>query len=121
MTQASFAQELLKAVPEARPVVDEHLRDYDELLLHLLMADLLRLAVASYGVGEGDVTQRLLAFVDRALRDGDDLVENAVCVSFVENVGAFPGESEAFISSWPDGLSQELARQRAWRPKPLEL
>jgi hypothetical protein len=47
VTQETFVQELLQAVPEARPTVDEHLHDNDELLLHLLMADLKRLAVST--------------------------------------------------------------------------
>lgn len=42
MTQASFIQHLLEAVPKARATVDEHLEENDELLLHLLMAALLR-------------------------------------------------------------------------------
>ena len=112
MTQENFAHELVAAVPVAQVTVDEHLRDNDELLLHLLMADLLRLAVDAYRANDNDTSQRLLAFVERALREGDEAVENAVCVSFVEHVGAGAGESEEFIASWPDGLRDEVNRQR---------
>jgi hypothetical protein len=112
VTKETFIQDLLEAVPEARPTVEEHLHDNDELLLHLLMADLLRLAVGTSGRDERDLTKRLLAFVDRALREGDDAVENAVRVSFIEHVGAGEGESEAFIASWPSGLQEEMERQR---------
>jgi hypothetical protein len=112
MTQERFIQELLDVVPAAQATVDEHLRDNDELLLHLLMADLLRLAVSAYQGNDAETSQRLLAFVDRALREGDEDVENAVCVSFVEYVGAGAGESDEFIASWPDALRDELGRQR---------
>jgi hypothetical protein len=111
ITQERFTLELLEAVPEARSTVDEHLADYAELLLHLLMSDLLRLAVGTYHRDERDVTKRLLAFVDRALREGDDRVENAVCVSFIENAGAYEGETDAFLATWPAGLRDELERQ----------
>lgn len=113
MTEATFIQDLLEAVPEARATVDEHLHDYDELLLHLLMADLLRLAVTAFQRADQEVTHRLLAFVDDALREGDEHVENAVVVSFVEHIGAGAGESEGFIASWPAGLLDEVNRQRA--------
>jgi hypothetical protein len=112
MTQESFVQELLDAVPDAQATVDEHLRDNDGLLLHLLMADLLRLAVSAYQGNDPETSQRLLALLDRALREGDEAVENAVCVSFVEHVGAGAGESDEFIASWPEGLREEVNRQR---------
>lgn len=112
ITRATFAQDLLAAVPIAQATVDEHLRDNDELLLHLLMADLLRLTVSAHQRNDHDTVQSLLAFVDRALREGDEDVENAVCVSFIEHIGAGAGESEEFIASWPAGLRDEAARQR---------
>jgi hypothetical protein len=92
LTQGKFVEELLMSVPEVEPEVREHLDDYDgELLLHLLMADLLRAAVRFFQAGEFEVEQRLVEFIDLALRQGDARVENAVQVSFVEHVGAFPG------------------------------
>ncbi len=69
----------------------EHLADNDGLLLHLLMSDLLRLAVSTFSEGLTGIKHRLLAFVDRCLRDGDDDVVNAVAISFVEDLGTYPG------------------------------
>jgi hypothetical protein len=59
------------------------------------------------------VGPRLLALVERALIEGDSDVENAVCLSFVEHVGVYNGETEDFIASWPAGLLTELRGQRA--------
>jgi hypothetical protein len=116
VTEATFADQLVAEVPEARAVVDEHLLDQDgELLLHLLMSDLLRFVVQKFHGGERDVARRCLDFVDRALRDGDEGVANAVAVSFVEDVGSGPGETDAFVASWPTALLAEKARQDAWR------
>jgi hypothetical protein len=114
ITRATFVDELQAAVPEVGPVVSEHLDDQGgELLLHLLMADLLRYAAAGFHAGDQEVVQRLLAFVDRALIDGDDPVANAVAVSFVEDVGYGGGETRSFIATWPAGLLVERDRQHA--------
>jgi hypothetical protein len=108
-----FVQQLDAHVPEAQAVVREHFEDYGELLLHLLMADLLRLATELFNSGEFEVEQRLLTFVDMALRRGDEAVENAVQASFVEHVGAFPEETPGFIATWPAGLRAEQERQES--------
>jgi hypothetical protein len=112
LAHGDFVERLLEWVPELKLEVRDHLEFYDELLLHLLMADLLRAAVRLFHAGELDVEQRLLRFIDLALRRGDAAVENAVQVSSVEHVGAFPEETPAFISSWPAGLRDDLDRSR---------
>lgn len=117
VTRESFVEQLLAEVPEAEGVVSEHLSDQNgELLLHLLMADLLRFTVQAFHTGQPDVVLRALAFMDRALLAGDDAVENAVAVSFVENVGFGEGETPAFLAVWPPGLLAEKARQDARTP-----
>jgi hypothetical protein len=112
-----FVEQLEAEVPEAQAEVREHFEFYGELLLHLLMADLLRLAVRLFHAEEVEAEQRLLNFIDLALRRGDEAVENAVQVSFVEHVGAFPEETPEFIASWPVGLLAERDRQLSWRPE----
>lgn len=57
-----------------------------------------------------------MTFVGSALDDGDERVKNAVAVSFVEHVGAWPGETPEFIASWPASLLNERERQLNWRP-----
>lgn len=106
----NFLEELAVAVPESGDVVAEHLADNDGLLLHLLMSDLLRMSANTYAAGEVAVTDRLLAFIDWCLREGDDYVINAVAVSFVEDFGAHPGESDALLERWPPALREELGR-----------
>lgn len=105
-----FLEELTVAVPESGDAVSEHLADNDGLLLHLLISDLLRMTVSSYAAGEVAVTDRLLAFMDRCLREGDDDVVNAVAVSFVEGFSAYPGESDALLERWPRALRAEFGR-----------
>lgn len=109
-----FLEELAAAVPETENAVFEHLADNDGLLLHLLMSDLLRMTVISHAAGEVGATDRLLAFMDRCLREGDHDVVYAVAVSFIEDFGAHPGESAAFMARWPSALRAELRRQEEW-------
>ena len=128
VTTGRFVVQLLLRVPETADVVAEHLEfvdgPFDEvphagdaanvLLLHLLMGDVLAFAVETWHDGRRDVTARVLAVVDDALRDGDEYVVNAVCVSFVEHVGADPGETPEFIASWPAGLLAQRERSLEW-------
>jgi hypothetical protein len=103
-------QELAVHVPESEGMVAEHLGDNDQLLLHVLMSDLLRMTVSTYAAGNVTVTDWLLAFIDWCLRKGDDYVTNAVAVSFVEDFGVYPGETDALLERWPAALRAELGR-----------
>lgn len=50
------------------------------------------------------------------MREGDERVENAVAVSFVEDTPLWDESRHAFIERWPPALSAEAERQRNWRP-----
>ncbi len=106
---------LRAAVPEFASSIEEHLADNDELLPHVLFGDLTRFVVAAHQRGEGDLVRRVLTFLDSALRDGDDKVQNLVEVSFIENVGPWDEAQKRFIASWPDALRAEADRLRDWR------
>ncbi|RFA12254.1 hypothetical protein B7R22_16635 [Subtercola boreus] len=107
-TKANFVDQLVEAVPESESTVVEHLDYFDELLLHLLMADLLRFATASFANGRTDISDRLLRFVDASLTGGDEYIQNAVKVSFVEHFSAWPGETPEFLDTWPLALRSAL-------------
>ena len=87
MAAIDFLDALEIDVPEIRSMVDQHLKDHGWVLLHVLTADLRRYAIESFEAGQSDVLGRLLAVVDRALREGTDDVQNAVAISFVEQTG----------------------------------
>jgi hypothetical protein len=117
VTEGNFLGLLLAAVPEVGHIVDEHLADQDgELLMHLLMPDLLRFATNAFGAGNLATSARLLNFVGSAFENADARVDNAIAVSFVEHVGASPGETPEFIATWPRSLLKERDRQLNWRP-----
>ena len=84
---ATFMEELLRRVPELKPLYDEHLRDNQLLLPHLLMANITRFAI-----GAGDLaprtesTRALLGCLEAGLSDGNDEVKELIGVSFAENL-----------------------------------
>ena len=117
ISSQDFLAELLSKVPEAKLLVDEHLGFYEELLLHILVADLLRMAIAMFEQGQSESLDRLLLVLDHALTEGDDFVKNAIAVSFVEDTPSWDPDKAAFMSMWPAELADEADRQRRWWAK----
>ncbi|KRB75113.1 hypothetical protein ASE01_17290 [Nocardioides sp. Root190] len=106
LTAPEFVSRLSSRVPESSATLREHLDEQEgELLLHLLVGDLRRLALAWFGEGKTDALARLLDEVDTALREGDEYVENAVAVSFVEDLGFWEAEMQPFIEILPGELA----------------
>ncbi|MGH3728658.1 MAG: DUF7674 family protein [Micromonosporaceae bacterium] len=116
MTPGDFVARLPIEVPEAEYVLAEHRADYGDVLPHLLTSDLLRLAIELFERGHNEPVGRLLGFIDHALREGDEALQNAIAVSFVEDACWDDPASEPFIAIWPQGLQTEVERQRSWRP-----
>lgn len=113
MTRGRFLVTLLAEVPEIAPLVAAHLDDQEgELLLHLLMADLRRFLIDAWQRQDDDLVGRGLGLLDTALTAGDEYVENAVAVSFVEDTGWWEPDMQPFIATWPAGLAAEVGRLR---------
>lgn len=113
LTPSEFLTALTSQVPETAGTLREHLEDQEgELLLHLLTADLRRLAITWFEEGQTECLDRLLGVVDTALREGDGEVQNAMAVSFVEDTGWWDPEMAPFVAVWPEGLRAEAQHQR---------
>jgi hypothetical protein len=80
VTVSDVLDELLVVVPEFGPTFDAHVADYG-ILPHVLFGDFARFVLAAHERRDTDVEHRSLAFLDWALREGDDDVENLVAVS----------------------------------------
>lgn len=80
---ADVVDELRTAVPEFAPTIDDHEQFYEQTLPHVLFGDLMRFILAAREDGDDDVVQRSRAFLERALREGDDatrtLVQGLLC------------------------------------------
>ena len=116
LAAADALDRLIAEVPDFQPVLDEHRHDNEGVLPHVLFGDLTRFVLDARANDDADRVTRSLTFLDRALRDGDDYVQNLVAVSFVENVGPSDPAQADFIATWPTALRNEARRQRDWRP-----
>lgn len=115
MAYDDVVDRLVRRLPEFRDALNEHLRDNDGLLPHVLFGDLTRFVLRARKDGHDDIVRRALAFLDEALRHGDERTKNLVAVSFVENVGPWDPQQARFIEEWPQALRDEATRQREWR------
>jgi hypothetical protein len=116
LTRASIHEAMREAVPEFGPTIDEHLEEFGEDVRYLLFGDMTRFVLAARADGATDLVERCLAFLDLALREGDDSVQDLVAVGFVENVGLWDPANRSFIRSWPAALKAEAQRQADWKP-----
>lgn len=82
-------ERLLAAVPDLRPVYDEHISDNDDLLPHVFFGDVTRFAIENAATPN---VANLLAVLDEGLCDADAEVREVVLASFVENLA---GETAA--------------------------
>lgn len=111
---SEFVELLANLSPQTRSIVDDHLREYEnELLLHLLVADIRRFCVERFDADDSDALNPCLEVVALGLADGDEHVEQAVAVSFVEDTGWWDRKMKPFIAAWPKPLREEAKRQQA--------
>jgi hypothetical protein len=124
VTPEHLFDNVIAAAPGFRRVKEEHVRDNDEVLFHVLMSDLLRY-VGSHFTGVPTVpaqqpTERevkaVLQVLDGAITAGNSEVENAIAVSFIEGIEFEPFFARIAPMLGPN-LRAELERQRAWRPR----
>ena len=119
LTASEFVTSLRADVPETNDTINDHLADQEgELLLHVLTADLRRLAIDWFRTGRIDATERLLSVLDRGFREGDEYVQNAVAVSFVEDLGWWEPEMQPRIETLPGALAHEIESAEIERLRP---
>jgi hypothetical protein len=90
-SDVQFIYDLVENVPNLRPLLDEHLEDnYDEVLPHLFLADVLRAAIAE---PLDPTVAPVIAYLERAFQAGDNERQELISTGFVENLptGGEPG------------------------------
>lgn len=121
MTPMEMFDRATVAAPAFGALVNEHYRDYGELLAHVLMADLLRF-VGSHFTGNAlpeapppttREVNEILMVLDSAIATGSPDTENVIAVSFIENI-----EVEPFFEKLSPllgaNLRGELEKQKSW-------
>lgn len=78
--------QFIEAVPFARPVYEQHVRDNEEVLPHVLMADLRRMFVDTVEAGNDDEVKWFLEAIETLASSLADSIRNVVDVSFIEDL-----------------------------------
>ena len=88
-------------------MVEEQLTFLGRVHLGLLLQAVARFAREAYDGGDSALVDRCLTYLDTSLRTGDDEVQNAIRVAFVENTALWePGTAE-WLATWPDSLRDD--------------
>ena len=107
-------RDLIAAAPEVDAVLQEYLADNDELLPHLLFGDVTR------WLDDGGPDPAVLAVLDHHIGAGDDVVQNVLAASFLENlIAGAPGTMQSG-RRWALDFEQRWPRWRTGRPKILK-
>jgi len=87
MNDREFLEALLERIPKLSSLYDKHIQDNDELLSHLLMADLTRFAVKESRNPEAQsVIAEMFEYLEEGLLTGSKEVRELIGVSFAENL-----------------------------------
>jgi len=84
---AAFVERLLERFPELQPVYDQHIRDNDELLSYVFMADVTRfVVVATEDASRLPRLKQLLDFFETELVAQVDGIDSIISLGFGENL-----------------------------------
>lgn len=98
---------LVSRVPALRGLLQEHVDDYDGLLPHLFLADVVRFVSRGAGV----VVRGLVAAVlEDLFRSGEEEDRELIAVSFLENLPSEAEEGGSIRQELGPLLSDELRR-----------
>jgi hypothetical protein len=78
--------QLVDRLPWTRALYEDHLRENNEVLPHVLMADLRRMFVDMVEAGREDEVKRFLVEVEALVASSADSIRNLVDVSFIEDL-----------------------------------
>lgn len=104
---------LITEVSALKPLYDENLADYDELLPHVLFGDITRFVMDGFAARRGrtrEQAERILAVLEDAAGSENADVLNLISVSFLENLDSAADGYEQLRSSMGPRLREELAR-----------
>ena len=97
-----------RLLAERFPAISADIDDAERGLLHLEMAALARATCKAIDSGDGQQVQEYLCFVDELFSDAGPDLENAVYVSYLEDV--FLGSDDSRYLSARTMLSEQLRR-----------
>ena len=83
----SYIENLVKLLPQLKPIYDEHLADNDTLLPHVFMGAVARFVIVEVEKHKRpEVLERILGCLEEGLENGAEEVKELSAASFVENL-----------------------------------
>ena len=121
----AFFGHIAYLAPPLRDVLADHLREADgEMLPNLLMGDVTRWVLATFGPGGGDVAaaREVLQVLEDGYIDGSDGIRAVIVMSFLEALPGFNGKLDdtdgrgaVIRAALGPTLGRGLARLEQWR------
>jgi hypothetical protein len=114
LTYDRFAGLLRERIPGFAGIHDEHLRDYDEVLPHVLLGELVRFLsdeVRKYGEG-GAALKEAMALLEQGMGSADAKLQELVAVSFIENLDPRDESFQAIRKLFGPHLEAQYRRSR---------
>jgi hypothetical protein len=125
LTYDNIFNNVLEKVPSFAPIYDEHIKDNDELLHHVLMGDITRYAIRLYREGRKKRDSRshetldtILQLLEEAIQSPDANLQELVALSFVENLGQADDDYDGIRALLKPALLKRLRAFESWRPNP---
>ncbi len=118
LTYETFADGLCATIPGFHLLYEEHIRDYDEVLPHVLLGDLVRFLTAeveSHGDASAAVKPAMV-LLERAMGSREPRIQELVAVSFLENLDPEHSSFSALRTLFGPRLEEQYQRIRAERP-----
>ncbi|MGH9039740.1 MAG: DUF7674 family protein [Acidimicrobiia bacterium] len=109
-TLDTLPERLLKAVPDFRPLFDEHVEDFEEVLPRTLFDSFTTFVLDAYRRDDAALLTRCLGFLAAAVGSGDDEIRQLIGSSFIETVNPWDDTMREFVSTWPHPLRVEAER-----------
>lgn len=112
-----FVMALVEMHTQLTPVLDEHLKDHNELLPHMLMGDVVRFLTAIYAnpreaAGDYNTITEIMLSIGDHFTSASPAVKEVIAASFLENMPYPKEEGVDLIKLLPDNLQAELTKQR---------
>ncbi|XZE21004.1 polymorphic toxin-type HINT domain-containing protein [Pirellulaceae bacterium SH449] len=104
MSTISFCERLCEQVTVARPILNEHLADYDELLPHVFLGQITR-----HVLSDKPGRSQIVDFLENNFHKLGPEIEELIAVSFIENI-----ETEYDLEQATRGVSAEHLKAE-WR------
>ena len=106
-----IARELASLDPELEAVISEHMKDYDEILEHVLLGDVTRYILDLYQKDpDSPLVKKTVGTLSRTFSEGGTDIQELVSVSFLENLIGSDALDQGFMFLLGAELRQELER-----------